>query len=128
MRAELIAHAKAEEEVVYRPLREHVDAELIELSFDDHEEIERLLADLSSSSAEDNKWLGTLRALKQVVLQHVEMEETDLFRLAQRNFTPREAEQIALDMLEEKGRLTMENPFAIMSRKFKEFIHGESHR
>src|SRR5690606_40203874 len=47
---ELAMHSKAEEEVFYRPLRERLaDDEIIHHSFDDHDEIDRLLAKLQRS-------------------------------------------------------------------------------
>lgn len=126
IRTELVMHSKAEEEVFYRPLREATsNGLLIGSSFDDHHEIEHLLMDLQMSSAATEEWMDKVRQLRGVILHHVMKEETDLFRLAQTTFTTEEAEDIAIRMMEEKGKLGMENPFVVAARKMKEFMTGK---
>jgi hemerythrin superfamily protein len=123
MRTELVMHSKAEEEVLYRSLRElTLDETLVESSFDDHHDIERLLMTLQMGSAATPEWMDHLRELRSIIKQHVEKEESDLFHLAQQHYSMQEATYMGIRLMEEKGKLGMENPLTVMSRKFKEMI------
>lgn len=123
---ELAMHSKAEEEVLYRTLSDRLeDDEIIEHSFEDHDEIDHLLAKLQFGSAKDEEWTDNLRHLRAVLQRHITKEETDVFNLAQHLFSNQEAEELGTRMLEEKGKLGMPNPFMVAARKFKEIVSGE---
>lgn len=123
---ELAMHSKAEEEVLYRTLRDRLkDNDLIHNSFEDHDEIDRVLAKLQFSSAKDEEWMETLRHLRAALQRHIVKEETDLFNLAQHQFSVQEAEELGTRMLEEKGKLGMPNPFMAAARKFRGIVSGE---
>lgn len=123
---ELAMHSKAEEEVFYRTLRDRLeDNEIIHNSFDDHDEIDRVVAKLQFSSAKDEEWTENLRHLRAMLQRHIVKEETDLFNLAQHLFSMQEAEELGTRMLEEKGKLGMPNPFMVAARKFKEIVSGD---
>jgi hemerythrin superfamily protein len=123
MRTELLIHSKAEEITFYRPLCARVktrDKELIDGSYDDHERVENLMSDIKSTSARSNKWMDMVLELRSALEDHIDKEETQVFSLARQVFSNDEAEDIAFRMMEEKGRLSMENPMALVSLKFKE--------
>lgn len=124
---ELAMHSKAEEEVLYRALRDRLeeDDDIIHQSFEDHDEIDRVLAKLQFSSARDEEWMENLRHLRAMLQRHIVKEETDVFNLAQHQFSNREAEELGTRMLEEKGKLGMPNPFMVAARKFKEIVSGD---
>lgn len=118
---ELAMHSKAEEEVFYRPLRERLkDDTAIEHSFDDHDEIDRLLARLQFTSADNDEWMQYLNDLRSIVREHVAKEESDIFVVAQKHFSEAEAEQMAENLLAEKGKLGMPNPISVAAHKLKE--------
>jgi hemerythrin superfamily protein len=126
LRMELIVHSKAEEEAVYRPLRERIrNDSIIKDSVEDHHEIEHLLMDIQFTSSHDALWMEKIRELGDIVEEHVRREETELFDLVEANFSAQEAEDIAIHMMEEKGKLSMENPFTVMARKVKEALKRE---
>jgi hemerythrin superfamily protein len=123
MRTELVMHSKAEEEVLYKPLRQKTNEEvLLETSFEEHHEIEHLLIDIQTSSARSDDWLDKVRQLRSVIERHVAREESELFRLAQIQFSTEDAENIGVRMMEEKGKLGMENPITVMGRKIQEMV------
>ena len=120
---ELAMHARAEEEVFYNPLRERLrETNLIEESYDDHDEIDKLLAQLQASDAADAEWMAKLLKLQTVLRNHIATEEDDLFERARKLFSEEEAEEIGVDMLSEKGKLGMPNPFTVAVKKVKELI------
>jgi hemerythrin superfamily protein len=126
IRTELVMHSKAEEEVFYQPLREvaNHDMLLVESSFDDHHDIEHLLMEIQMTSALNESWIEKVRELRGIILHHVTKEETDMFNLAQEYFSVEEEEDMAIRMMEEKGKLGMENPFTVAARKMKDLMTG----
>lgn len=126
LHTELAMHSKAEEEVFYRPLRELSGEDaLFDESFEDHDEIDKLLAKLQTSSAKDADWLGDLHRLRNVLEKHIGLEEGEVFKLAEQEFSAEEAEEIAIRMLAEKGTLAMPNPIKVAARKVKELVSGD---
>jgi hemerythrin superfamily protein len=124
LRMELMMHSKAEETVFYSPLQERAE-ELVEDSYDEHHKIEHLLMKLQTSSAEKPEWMETLRELRDVIEHHVRQEEGELFRIARREFSEREAKELAFEFLEEKGKLGMTNPLALIGHKVKDMLHRD---
>ncbi len=123
MRTELVMHSKAEEEVLYQPLRElTTDRTLMEGALDDHHEIEQLLMSLQITSAEDADFMKKIRQLRSVLKHHVAKEESDIFHLAQQHYSLEEAQDMGARMMEEKGKFGMENPLAVLTHKFKEMM------
>ncbi|MCE3231911.1 MAG: hypothetical protein K0R98_168 [Rickettsiaceae bacterium] len=121
MRTELTIHSKAEEEVLYKPLMNLGRKKLLlEGSFDDHDEIEDLMMNIEDLSAKQDEWLDKVLELRYLIEQHVDKEETEVFSLSREMFSDRKAKEIAGRMMAEKGKLAMENPFALIGRKFKE--------
>lgn len=119
-------HSKAEEEVLYRPLRRRInDKRLIEISFDDHDEIDKLIMKLQMSSAHSDKWMENVRRLRKVLIKHIELEEGELFEHAQEAFSDMEAEDMAIHLLEEKSKFAMPNPVMVAARKVKELVSGD---
>jgi hemerythrin superfamily protein len=123
VRTELVMHSKAEEEVFYRPLRQLSQAaEILEQAEEEHHQIEHLLMELQTTSAEKDSWLESLRALRAVLQRHVAKEESELFAAAKSVYSTMEAEDIGMRMIAEKGKLGMENPLTVVSRKVKELM------
>lgn len=120
IRTELTMHARAEEEVFYRPLRERVHGNfLLESAFNDHALVDSLLLELQILSAASPNWLDTARALRAALQRHIMKEEYDIFRIAEQHFTTLEAFEMGCRMLEEKGKLGMENPIHALGKKLK---------
>ncbi|HYE07951.1 MAG TPA: hemerythrin domain-containing protein [Planctomycetota bacterium] len=85
LRENLLAHAHAEDEIVYAALAQQPDASsLIVESRQDHQALEGLLDELTAGISEDEDWTTKLEDLDQLLAEHVEFEETELIPLAQR--------------------------------------------
>jgi len=76
----LRAHAQTEEEIFY-PKLEHVaeTAELIEESFEDHDELRLALGELERTEVDDDDFLDRVQTVEDLVMSHVEEEENELF-------------------------------------------------
>jgi hemerythrin superfamily protein len=81
LRAELLMHAKLEEEIFYPAIRdvmEKLEDEILE-AYEEHHTVERSLADLVVTDISDERFIAKVSVLANIVLQHVEWEEKVLF-------------------------------------------------
>ncbi len=122
LRAELLAHAYAEEQEFYSVLRRHdVLRPIIDSSEEDHREMEMLLQELNPTELGGNTWRPEFERLRETVRRHVDQEEHDVFpkaRAVLRLIDAREIEERYLKMkqrgiarLEASGGMTPQ-PFA----------------
>jgi iron-sulfur cluster repair protein YtfE (RIC family) len=88
VRAELLAHATAEEEVFYSALEQiPVTKELAIKSREQHDHIERILMELDPLTAGEPLWLERFNELVSEVEAHVQEEEDALFPMAEQVLT-----------------------------------------
>lgn len=93
LQALLQAHARAEEEVLYRPLQRVAPDDILTLeAFEEHHVADVLLQELASSGPAGPGWTAKLRVLEELVQHHIKEEELDLFALVRNHF---EAEALA---------------------------------
>ncbi len=96
LRENLLAHAHAEDEIVYAALaRKPEAASVIVESRQDHQALEGLLDELSAGISPDEDWTAKLADLDQLLGEHVEFEETELIPLAQRLFDDETENELA---------------------------------
>jgi hemerythrin-like domain-containing protein len=96
---ELDVHSQAEEKFFYSQLKSEEDArELVLESLDDHKLVKRMLEELDSMDKGTPEWMAKCLTLRDNVEQHVQMEERELFPLAQRTLEDEEAAGIAEDI------------------------------
>lgn len=96
---ELDIHTQAEEKYFYSRLRGEADTrELTAESLDDHKLAKRLLGELDSMDKGTPEWRFKCRTLRDTVEGHVEMEEQQMFPMAQRILDDEEAAGIAEDI------------------------------
>lgn len=96
---ELELHTQAEEKYFYSRLRGEAETrEIILESLDDHKLATRLLGELDSMDKGTPEWRFKCHTLRDTVEGHVEMEEQQLFPLAQRILDDEEAAGIAEDI------------------------------
>ena len=96
IRVSLLAHALAEQRQFYSPLRSYdTTRSLVETHMQDHDEIEELIAKVDRLDFLDPRWMATFRQLRQVVEQHVELEENELFPRAQQVLSKDQAKEAA---------------------------------
>lgn len=87
LQALLQAHARAEEEVVYRRLQKAAPDDILTLeAFEEHHVADVLLQELASSSPGGPGWTAKLRVLEELVQHHIKEEEVDLFALVRNHF------------------------------------------
>lgn len=102
MKTELGAHAKAEEEVFYEPLRQasrgDKDLDLVGEAKEEHHVVALLLNELSRLDVKEKEWKAKLTVLSEMVEHHVEEEEEEMFKRAKRLFSEQDAEQMAENM------------------------------
>ena len=83
----LQAHARAEEEVVYRRLRQaSPDEEKTLEAFEEHHIADILLQELASACPGGAGWAAKLKVLEEVLRLHIKEEELNLFALVKETF------------------------------------------
>lgn len=104
MRAELLAHARAEQKVVYERFRGLGD-ELrgcVKDGIEEHQQIEEILGTLSALGVDDAKWSECLEGLEECVEHHVNDEEQKVFPLAKKHVDAKTAREIERKYLQAK--------------------------
>lgn len=107
----LIPHARAEESVFYNSLRAvNADKKVVYQGFQEHLEAETLLRSLQVMDKLNLNWKATAEKLRNVLLHHIEDEESEIFAEARAAFTKDEAESMC-DAFEELKPKVMEEGF-----------------
>lgn len=95
IRANLLAHAEAEERTFYPVLRQHPDTKtLVVHSRREHEEVKRMLEELHGMQPSDPLWTRTFEKMMHAVLHHVDEEENEVFPRAQEALTKEQSKDI----------------------------------
>jgi hemerythrin-like domain-containing protein len=97
----LTLHTEIEEQIFYPALRNNDETEdQIEESFEEHQEVKDMLAEMSGLQAGNDEFMSLMSDLRDAVEHHVEEEENELFP---------QAEQILGDSrLQEMGQQMMQ--------------------
>lgn len=79
--SDLVRHAIAEEMYVYPAMREHLpDGDgAVEHDTAEHKQVERILKDLEGVAGDDPQFTALMRALEEVLADHIQEEEADQF-------------------------------------------------
>jgi hemerythrin superfamily protein len=102
----LAVHAKLEETLFYPKFREDEElGALIEEAYDEHHEVEEMLAEMAQMSPEDEEWAENLKELKANIEHHVKEEEHELFPLAAKALSEEEATELGETIAEEKQEM-----------------------
>ena len=85
LKALLESHFEAEDDVYYAALRQHPETESIaRLGSEEIERVKNLLRELGSTPAEQDAWTQKFSDLRQVLEQHVALEENARFEEVRR--------------------------------------------
>jgi hemerythrin superfamily protein len=105
-RQKLLAHAHAEQRVVYEPLKKQEETKEIALeAIVEHEVAERLVEDLSRNRSKGSEaWLARATVLKEMLEHHIEEEEAEMFEKVRRVFDAKTLEKMAEQMPKAKER------------------------
>ncbi len=83
LKAELTAHAGAEERYFYVPLMEHdLTQEAARHSVSEHKELDDFIEQLEGYDMSGSQWIQTAKELEQRLLHHLDEEETEIFPVA----------------------------------------------
>lgn len=93
LRAELMAHAAAEEQVLYAAMFSDRQAQ-IQRSVDCNDKIAELAFQLHDLAVDNPEWLETFTRLTEEVEHHLRVEETELFPYARRTMKPDKAKRL----------------------------------
>jgi hemerythrin-like domain-containing protein len=102
----LTAHSRAEEKVFYRRLKksDKGKGEALEGTVE-HEVADRLVLDLSKNRhLEGDKWTARCTVLKELLEQHIEDEENEMFKTAQTRFDQGTLEKMGQEFKSEKPK------------------------
>lgn len=85
IRAELLAHARAEQETLYEALKRHEKTRpQLDDSYREHQQMERILQRLMAMPIESDEWKQSFDELVQTVEHHVREEENQLFPMSKK--------------------------------------------
>jgi hemerythrin superfamily protein len=107
MKCWLEAHSLAEERVLYARLkaREETAPLILAAAFADHEMVARTLENMGSLDLNAKQWMTLATALREMLQEHVETEEGEIFTIAQKLFDDSELKDMGGQMQFEKTRL-----------------------
>jgi hemerythrin-like domain-containing protein len=81
--AELVAHERKEEQVLYPALKRHSDArEIVLEGYQEHHVADVLVKELQRMAPTDERWGAKFKVLKENIEHHIEEEEGEMFRTA----------------------------------------------
>jgi hemerythrin-like domain-containing protein len=85
LKRELFPHLKAEEKVFYSALlkKEGAREDTLE-SCEEHQLSEKFFKEMEKISPSDERWNAKLKVLKELITHHMEEEERNLFKVAQK--------------------------------------------
>lgn len=102
---DLLAHAKAEEEVVYPKVRSFYGNDNTQELYDEQAEMERMLNEIKSISPSDSRFKDKIKQLMDAVGDHIRQEESTMFAAIGKNFSEKEREQLASEFKSAKSKI-----------------------
>ncbi len=113
LKAELTVHEIIEEEIFYPALKEHPKAkELVLEAYEEHNVVDRIMADLETVSPEDETWGAKFTVMKENIEHHIEEEEAEMFEQARQVFDEAELEELGARMAARKEQAQQEQQSA----------------
>lgn len=102
---DLLAHAKAEEEVVYPKVRSFYGNDNTQELYDEQAEMERMLNEIKSISPSDSRFKDKIKQLMDAVGDHIRQEESTMFAAIGNNLSEKEREQLASEFKSAKSKI-----------------------
>ena len=97
--AEIVAHERKEEKVLYPALKRHSEARDIVLEgYQEHHVADVLVGELKNMDPADERWGAKFKVLKESIEHHIGEEEGKMFRTARGIFSREDLQQMALRM------------------------------
>jgi hypothetical protein len=99
LKQELDIHARIEEQIFYPAIKDAEETHEITLeAIEEHNVVKQLLGELDSMPVDDERWTAKLTVLKENVEHHVEEEEGEMFKDAQKVLTAEQVEELGTRM------------------------------
>jgi hemerythrin superfamily protein len=102
---DLVAHAKAEEEVVYPHVRSFYGDNDTQELYDEQAELENVLNEMKASEPNAEAFQAMVKRVKDMVGDHTRQEEGTMFAAMRKNMNDSQREQMATEFKEAKKRL-----------------------
>lgn len=91
----LIPHMKSEEEIYYPELIDVGESDVAYEAVEEHRTAKMVLQDLEEMESDDVRWKPYLKVLSELILHHVEEEESELFDATRQHFDQEQLDQLA---------------------------------
>lgn len=105
IKTELELHTHVEEKVFYPALEEPEQTHDLTLeAYEEHAVVKKLLKELSRAKTANDEWEAQAKVLQENVEHHVEEEENELFKKADKALSAEELEELSERMIAEKSR------------------------
>jgi hemerythrin-like domain-containing protein len=103
---ELQLHMDGEEGFFYPALEksEKTHEKALE-SYEEHHVAKMVLGEFSDLAQDDERWKAKIKVLKELVTHHIEEEEKEIFKIAQKVLDRGEIEQIGKQILQQKQQM-----------------------
>jgi len=109
MMTKLLAHAKAEQKILYRKLEKSRDSDARKFAFEgevEHEVVESQLQQLARARNKDTEqWTARMVFLQEAVEHHVKEEESTGFSFAHQEFDSEELKKLGEQFQREKNKM-----------------------
>lgn len=97
---EIVAHARAEEESVYKELKEVInkdDRDTILEGYEEHYLVDKMIPEIENLSPTDEVWTAKVAVLKEMLEHHIKEEEDEIFAMIRKTY-----DRDALDIMAER--------------------------
>jgi hemerythrin superfamily protein len=105
LKKEVIIHAEAEEEALYKPLESKAGIlkVIIDTGHEEHDLVSTMMDELKKAKSDEEK-MSIFAVIKKSLEAHILMEEEDIFALSKKCFSSAEAKEMAEDMKKSKEK------------------------
>ncbi|MFB2935984.1 hemerythrin domain-containing protein [Aerosakkonemataceae cyanobacterium BLCC-F154] len=105
MYKDLLAHAKAEEQVVYPKIRSFYGNDDTQELFDEQAEMEKRLNEIKSIDPSNSQFKEKIKQLMDIIGDHIRQEESTMFASIGKNLSEKEREQLATEFKSAKSKI-----------------------
>jgi hemerythrin-like domain-containing protein len=109
IRREIMIHSQMETEIFYPALGATTSprsAELLTSAMEEHGVVEKLLRELSATNGHDRQFEAKMTSLIDLVNEHIDKEEEEIFEEARQNLPEYRLEELGLEMEDRRKILT----------------------
>jgi hemerythrin-like domain-containing protein len=111
LRGALSVHEKIEEEFLYPALKQFSETKDIALeAYEEHQVVDDIMADIETTSVENETWAAKLKVMKENLEHHIEEEEGEMFPEARRVMEPEDLADLGERMAARKDELEASLP------------------